>query len=69
MITNEEYKNAFINASDARIAFILEDQYWDYLVEGSENICGYKSLWENFCKMLKEDFNDDINHFEVQRVN
>lgn len=61
MITNEEYKNAFINASDARIAFILEDQYWDYLVEGSENICGYKSLWENFCKMLKEDFNDDIN--------
>ena len=42
MITNEEYKNAFIKASDARIAFILEDQYWDYLMEGSEGMCGYK---------------------------
>ena len=26
MITNEEYKNAFIRASNARIALILEDQ-------------------------------------------
>lgn len=66
MVSDKDIKNAFIRASDARILFPLDDEYWLYFLEGSEEMCGYYSLWNDFKKFLKEHFNNDVNLYNYE---
>lgn len=70
MTTDFEKKRAFVLAIEDRIGLVLDDEYWDYMLEFYENDLGYKSEYEKFCKFIDEKMNGDLKAYrkEIYKV-
>ena len=71
MITNKEKKIAFIKSIDPRIVLPLEDDLWEYYLDGTELDYGYKTSWLKFQDFIKNDYKDSVESYveEKKKIN
>lgn len=66
MINDKEIKQEFIKAIDGRVQLILDDNYWDYLLNEYEFDYGYKTEYERFKAFIEDKFKGDIQLYKKE---
>ena len=71
MIQDRDKKIAFIKAIDSRITFPINNDLWDYYLNGAEFDYGYKTLWGEFNDFIKDEYNNSIENYtdELRLIN
>ena len=59
-------KESFIRSVWCKYPLILDDKYWDYYLQVSEKDYGYQTSFTQFCSMIKDVFNDNVNDYEAE---